>query len=40
MDDGGSGSIIWFIVLLLLEMLFYGFGSALQNRKGADKEET
>lgn len=40
MDDGGSGSIIWFILLLLLEMLFYGFGSAFRNMKSADKEET
>ena len=40
MDDGASGSIVWFILLLLLEMLFYGFGSALSNMKGADKDET
>ncbi|MCM1122927.1 MAG: hemolysin family protein [Eubacterium sp.] len=40
MDDGGAGSIIWFVILLLLEMLFYGFGSAFSNVKGADKEET
>lgn len=40
MDDGVSGSIVWFILLLLLEMLFYGFGSAFSNWKGAEKEET
>lgn len=40
MDDGVAGSIIWFLVLLLLEMLFYGFGSAFGNMKGAEKEET
>lgn len=39
MDDGVAGSIIWFIILLLLEMLFYGFGSAFNNMKGAEKEE-
>ena len=40
MDDGVAGSIIWFIILLLLEMLFYSFGSAFQNVKGAEKDET
>ncbi|MDE6388894.1 MAG: hemolysin family protein [Lachnospiraceae bacterium] len=40
MDDGVAGSIIWFMILLLLEMLFYGFGSAFSNMKGAEKEET
>lgn len=39
MDDGVSSSIIWFVVLLLLEMLFYGFDSALQNMKALDKDE-
>lgn len=39
MDDGVAGSIIWFIILLLLEMLFYGFGSAFNNMKGDEKEE-
>ncbi len=38
-DDGVSGSIIWFLVLLLLEMLFHCFDSALQNLRGTDKEE-
>lgn len=42
MDDGGasSSSIIGFIVLLILEMIFYGFSSAMQNRKGIDVEES
>lgn len=40
MDDGVAGSMVWFIVLLLLEMLFYGFGSAFGSMKGAEKEET
>ncbi len=39
MDDGVAGSIIWFIILLLFEMLFYGFGSAFSNVKGTEKEE-
>ncbi len=39
MDDGVAGSMIWFIILLLLEMLFYGFGSAFSNVKGTEKEE-
>lgn len=39
MDDGVAGSIIWFVILLLLEMMFYGFDSALQNMKALDKEE-
>lgn len=39
MDDGVAGSIIWFVILLLLEMLFYGFGSAFSNIRGAEKEE-
>lgn len=43
MDDGVSGSIIWFVILLLLEMLFNGFDSAFRNMKGMeepDGEET
>lgn len=41
MDDGGAGSssLGWFIVLLLLEMLFYSFDSAFQYRKEADRSE-
>lgn len=41
MDDGGasSSSIIGFIVLLILEMIFYGFSSAMQNRRGTDAED-
>lgn len=40
MDDGGpTASIILFIVLVLIEMLFYGFGSAIQflNRNDIEK---
>ncbi len=47
MDDGvaSSSSFVWFIVLLLLEMLFYSFDSAFQYRKEAEhgdeeKDET
>ncbi len=42
MDDGGanSGSIAGFIVLLILEMVFYGFSSAMQNRKITEAEES
>lgn len=41
MEDGASGSnsIIWFLVMLLLEMIFYGFSSAMQNRKVIEKED-
>ena len=39
MDDGVSGSIIWFVILLLLEMLFNGFDSAFRSMKGAEIEE-
>lgn len=40
MDDGGaSSSIGWFVVLLLLEMLFYSFDSAFQYRKEEEKGE-
>lgn len=39
MDDGVSGSIIWFVILLLLEMLLNGFDSAFRNMKGAEIEE-
>ncbi len=39
MDDGvaSSSNFIWFIVLLLLEMLFYTFDSAFQYRKEAEE---
>lgn len=47
MDDGvaSSSSIVWFFILLLVEMLFYSFDSAFQYRKedersGDEKEET
>ncbi len=41
MDDGGAGSSIgWFFVLLLLEMLFCGFNSAMQNMRKSEKEES
>lgn len=41
MEDGASGSnsMIWFLVMLLLEMMFYGFSSAMQNRKVIEREE-
>ena len=40
MDDGGAGSsFIWFVVLLLLEMLFYSFDAAFQHRKEAQRDE-
>ena len=47
MDDGvaSSSSFVWFIILLLLEMLFYSFDSAFQYRTEAEhgdeeKDET
>ena len=41
MDDGGSGSngILWFVVMLALEMMFYGFSAAMQNHRNVEKEE-
>lgn len=41
MDDGGSGSngILWFVVMLALEMIFYGFSAAMQNHRIVDKED-
>ena len=41
MEDGGSGSsgILWFVLMLVLEMFFYGFSAAMQNYKGTDREE-
>ena len=41
MDDGGvAGSIIWFVILLFLEVLFNGYYSAFRHMKGAEMEET
>lgn len=42
MEDGGSGSksILWFLVMLVLEMIFYGFSAAMQNRRGMEREDT
>ena len=41
MDDGGSGSngILWFVVMLALEMIFYGFSAAMQNHRIVEKED-
>lgn len=41
MDDGGSGSssILWFFVMLALEMIFYGFSAAMQNYRSVEKED-
>ena len=39
MDDGVAGSIIFFLLLLLLKMLFNGFDSAFRKLKGAEIEE-
>ncbi len=40
MDDGVAGSIICFVILLLLKMLFNGFDSAFRDMKGMETEET
>lgn len=40
MDDGVAGSIIWFVILLLLKMFVNSFDSAFRNWKGADAEES
>ena len=41
MEDGGSGSnsILWFVLMLILEMVFYGFSAAMQNRRGMERED-
>ena len=39
MDDGVAGSIICFMILLLLKMFVNGFDSAFRNMKAADMEE-
>ena len=43
MDDGSAGigsmEIVIFIILLLAEMLLYGFASAVQNMKGREQED-
>ncbi|MDE7177157.1 MAG: hemolysin family protein [Lachnospiraceae bacterium] len=41
MDDGGSGSsgILWFVIMLALEMIFYGFSAAMQNHRIIEKED-
>ena len=41
MEDGGSGSssILWFVLMLILEMVFYGFSTAMQNRRGMERED-
>ncbi len=39
MDDGVAGSIICFVILLLLKMLFNGFDSAFRDLKGMEFEE-
>lgn len=42
MEDGGSGSnsILWFLLMLILEMVFYGFSAAMQNCRGTEKEDS
>lgn len=40
MDDGVAGSILCFVILLLLKMLFNGFDSAFRDMRGAEMEET
>lgn len=41
MEDGGSGSnsILWLVIMLVLEMIFYGFSAAMQNRRGTERED-
>lgn len=39
MDDNVAGSIICFVILLMLEMLLNGFDSALRHMKGAEMDE-
>lgn len=41
MEDGGSGSngILWFFIILVLEMAFYGFSAAMQKHRGMERED-
>ncbi len=41
MEEVGSGSsgIAWFVLMLVLEIIFYGFSTAMQNRRGTDRED-
>ena len=41
MEEVGSGSssILWFVFMLVLEMIFYGFSTAMQSRRGTEIEE-
>lgn len=39
MEDGVAGSIILFVLLLLTEIVLYGFNTAMQNLKGKEREE-
>ncbi len=41
MEEVGSGSssIVWFALMLILEMSFYGFSAAMQSRRGTEREE-
>ncbi len=39
MDDGVAGSMICFVILLLMKMLFNGFDSAFRDMKGVEMEE-
>ncbi len=40
MEEVGSGSsILWFALMLILEMSFYGFSAAMQSRRGTEREE-
>lgn len=40
MDDGVAGSIIWLILLILLQLMLNGFDSAFRNMRAAEKEDT
>ena len=40
MDVGVAGSLIWFVILMLMEMLFNGFDSAFRHMRGAEMEDT
>lgn len=41
MEEVGSGSngVLWFLFMLVLEMIFYGFSTAMQNYRGNDRED-
>ena len=41
MEEVGSGrnGLLWFLLMLVLEIILYGFSAAMQNYRGTDRED-